>query len=204
MKFLNLFLIVLCISCLVNVPKISGQDYIPIFTQDYGSRLSMELDPVTFLYKGYSLHVRYQPMFSERLLIGVGTYALDLPEPIVDLNSKNRDLGWKARVRSAYFLSGEFYAKEANNGWFVGEQIGFQSFKVFNENEDRGSASFNNMLLLTYVGYSWHPYKGSFYIKPWVGLGYTQKVDGLNTVGSMKYDISPLYGFLTFHIGYNF
>lgn len=181
-----------------------GQDYIPIFTRDYSSRLSAEIDPVTFLYKGYSFHLRYQPMFSERFLIGAGTYAMDLPETFVDFNTANRDRGWNVRIRSAYFLHGEFYVTEANHRWFIGEQIGFQRFMVSNDREARGSARFNNLLLLTYIGYSWHPYKGSFYIKPWVGLGYTTKVDGLNTVGSMKYDISPLYGFFTVHVGYSF
>lgn len=182
----------------------SGQDYISIFTRDYRSRLSVEIDPVTYLFTGYSFHLRYQPMFSERFLIGAGTYAMDLPQTFVGLNRLNRDRGWNVRIRSAYFLHGEFYATEANHRWFIGEQVGFQRFMVSNDREGSGSARFNNLLLLTYVGYSWHPYKGSFYIKPWVGLGYTTKVDGLNMAGSMDYNISPLYVFATFHVGYSF
>lgn len=187
-----------------KVPESFCQDYIPIFSEDYGARLSVEVDPITFLLKGHSFHLRYQPMFSERFLLGAGTYALDLPEPVVDLNSRNRDMGWDVRIRSAYFLYGELYATAANDGWFVGEQVGFQSFRVTNAQEGNGSANFNNLLFLTYAGYSWHPYKGSFYIKPWIGLGFTKKVDGLNTVGSMAYHISPFFGFATFHLGYTF
>lgn len=187
-----------------NVTSISAQDYIPIFSRSYSSRLSLEIDPVAFVLKGYSLHVRYQPMFSERLLIGVGTYGLDLPETIVDLNKENRDRGWNVRIRSAYFLHGEFYPRKANYGWFLGEQIGFQSYKVSNTAEAGGSASFNTILLMTYAGYSWHPYKGSFYIKPWIGLGFTDKIDGINRVGSAKFDVGPLYPFFTFHAGYTF
>lgn len=187
-----------------NITPASAQDYIPIFSRSYSSRLSLEIDPVTFLLKGYSLHVRYQPMFSERLLIGVGTYALDLPETIVDLNKDNRDRGWNARIRNAYFLYGEYYPRKANNGWFLGEQIGFQRYKVTNESEAGGTASFNTILLMTYAGYSWHPYKGAFYIKPWVGLGFTEKIDGINRTGSAKYDVGPLFPFFTFHAGYTF
>jgi hypothetical protein len=182
----------------------NGQDYIPIFSRDYSSRLSVEIDPMTLLFKGYSLHVRYQPMFSERLLLGVGTYALDLPQFIVDLNRDNRDKGWDARIRSAYFVTGEFYPKKANQGWFIGEQIGFQSYKVSNNNEAGGSANFNGLLLMTFTGYSWHPYKGSFYIKPWIGLGYLTKVDGVSRLGSLRYDVGPLFPFFTFHAGYTF
>ncbi|MEX2231858.1 MAG: hypothetical protein WD824_06845 [Cyclobacteriaceae bacterium] len=204
MKSIPVVLFLSCTTFFASVPKTFAQDYIPIFSQDYSSRLSLEIDPITFLYKGYSLHVRYQPMFSERLLIGIGTYALDLPEPIINFNSQNRDEGWEVRIRSAYFVYGEYYIRKSNHGWFVGEQIGFQSFKVSNNSEVSGSTSFNNILLLTYLGYSWHPYKGSFYIKPWAGLGYTAKVDGINRVGSMKYDIAPLFPFVTFHVGYTF
>ena len=143
-------------------------------------------------------------MFSERFLIGAGTYALDLPETIVDFNRNNRDKGWNARIRSAYSLFGEMYIEKANHGWFVGEQVGFQSFKVSNRQEARGSTSFNTLLLMTYIGYSWHPYKGAFYIKPWAGLGFTNKVDGVNRVGAMKYDVGPLFPFFTFHAGYSF
>jgi len=201
----SLFAVIFILTILFSgVSKTFAQDYIPIFSQDYSSRLSFESDPMTFLLKGYSFHLRYQPMFEQRLLIGGGTYALDLPPQYVNLNSLNRDEGWDVRIRSAYIITGEFYAKKANWGWFIGEQIGFQSFKVTTEREVSGSASFNNILFLTYAGYSWHPYKGSFYFKPWIGLGYTDKVDGVNKVGSMKYNIAPLFPFLTFHAGYTF
>ena len=195
---------VVFMSLLVKVEETFCQDYIPVFTEDYGSRLSIEIDPISFLFDGHSFHVRYQPMFTERFLIGLGTYAMDLPDPVVDFNRKNRDMGWKVRIRGAYFLYGELYANQANHGWFIGEQIGFQRFYITNEREIMGSASFNNLLLLTYAGYAWHPYKGSFYIKPWVGIGFTERVDGLNSVGSLTYHISPFFGFLTFHLGYTF
>ena len=201
----RIFLMTLLSSViLATTSSVFAQDYIPIFTKRYSSRLSLEIDPVTFLLKGYSLHARYQPMFSERLLIGVGTYALDLPDAIVDFNKENRDMGWEARIRSAYFLYGEFYPGNANHGWFIGEQIGFQSYKVSNETEVSGTTSFNTILLMTYAGYSWHPYKGSFYIKPWIGLGFTEKIDGINQVGGLKYEVGPFFPFFTFHVGYTF
>ena len=201
MKTACLMTLGLLLSATCNV---SGQDYIPIFSRDYSSRLSVELDPITFMLGGHSIHLRYQPMFSERLLIGAGTYALDLPQSIINLNDHNRNQGWKARIRSAYALYGEFYPGKANHGWFAGEQLGFQAFKVTNESEVTGTASFNTFIAMTYAGYSWHPYKGSFYIKPWVGLGLTGKVDGLNTVGAMTYDVGPWFPFFTFHAGYTF
>ena len=180
------------------------QDYIPIFSRDYSSRFSVEIDPGTFILRGHSLYLRYQPMFTEKFLIGIGAYAMNLPEPVLNFSAGNRDKGWQVRIRSAYFLYGELYLKRANHGWFIGEQIGFQSFRVSNDTEESGSAEFNNLLLMTYLGYSWHPYKGSFYIKPWIGVGLAEMVDGINTVGTLRYDVGPLFPFFTVHIGYTF
>jgi hypothetical protein len=199
-----LIILVIALTFFSEGRKLCAQDYIPIFSQDYSSRLSLEIDPATFILRGYSFHIRYQPMVSKRLLIGVGTYAFDMPQPLINLNGMNKDEGWKVKVRNAYSLYGELFFKEANYGWFIGEQVGFQRFRVSNNKEAAGPAKFNCLVLMTYLGYSWHPYKGSFYIKPWVGLGYTSRVDGTNTVGSMRYDIAPLIPFFTFHIGYTF
>lgn len=204
MKLLKLICVAIFTAFFGRAERLMAQDYIPIFSQDYSSRLSVEIDPATFLLSGYSFHLRYQPMFSEKFLIGAGSYGLDLPDIFVNLNEQNRDQGWNVRIKSAYSIFAELYFKQANQGWFVGEQIGFQNYKISNANELNGSSRFNNILFMTYLGYSWHPYKGSFYIKPWAGLGLTDKVDGINKIGSLQYDISPVFLFLTFHVGYTF
>ena len=203
MRSTSVRILIVC-ALLACGQKVLSQDYIPIFSLDYGSRLSVEIDPISFILKGHSVHARYQPMFSEKFLIGLGTYAMDLPEAVLNMNPDNRDKGWNARIRSAYFLYGELYARKGNHGWFIGEQIGFQNFRVSNEREASGSTEFNSLLLMTYIGYSWHPYKGSFYIKPWAGLGISEKVDGINTIGSMRYDVGPLFPFFAVHVGYTF
>jgi hypothetical protein len=168
------------------------------------TKLSLETDPSTFLLEGYSFHVRVQPANCERWLLGAGTYGIKMPAPFVDLNKDNRNEGWNARIRNAYALYAEFYFHKANQKWFVGEQLGIQNYRVTNDFENGGSADFSNLLLMTYAGYSWHPGKGSFYVKPWAGLGYTKKVDGTTQVGAQAYDVAPIFPFVTFHIGYEF
>jgi hypothetical protein len=175
------------------------------YAQEKTTTFSIEIDPSTYLLKGYSFHVRIKPSSCERWMIGVGTYGLDLPDMLVNLNPDNRNEGWNARIRSAYSLYGEYYFKQANQRWFIGEQIGIQNFRVKNDQESNaGSADFSNMLLMTYFGYSWHPGAGGFYIKPWAGLGYTNQLSGSTTVGNLHYDVAPIFPFVTFHIGYNF
>jgi hypothetical protein len=169
------------------------------------TKFSIETDPSTFALKGYAIHIRIQPASCKRFLIGAGSYGLTLPDKMVDLNKNNRSEGWDVKIKSAYALYGEYYFKEANRGWFVGEQVGLQNFKISNDQEQSAvAADFRNLLLLTYIGYSWHPYKGRFYIKPWAGLGYTNKITGSTTVGTKVYDVAPLFPFVTFHVGYTF
>lgn len=198
------FILILALLLAAGSRRIFAQDYIPIFTRDYSSGLSIELDPVAYLMKGYSINLRYQPMFSGRFLIGLGTYGMDLPGYLLNMNGNNRDKGWHVRIRNAYLLYGELYLTQANHGWFIGEQIGFQGYRVRNNAEASSSTTFNNILLMTYLGYSWHPYKGSFYVKPWIGVGFTDKIDGINNIGSLKYEVGPWLPQVAIHAGYTF
>jgi hypothetical protein len=168
------------------------------------TRVSIETDPSTFLLSGYAIHLRIQPANCERWLIGAGSYGLELPEMLVNLNSKNRNEGWNAKIRNAYSLFGEYFFHRANQKWFVGEQIGLHNYRLGNRLEGGAASDFSSMLAMTYVGYAWHPFKGSFYVKPWAGLGYTRKISGDNLVGTRVYDVAPLFPFVTFHLGYEF
>ncbi len=164
-------------------------------------RFFIEVDPATFAFGGYSLHARIQPANCEHWLFGIGSYGMRLPDPFVDLNPNNRSEGWDVRISNAYAGYAEYYFSKANNKWFVGEQVGLQNFRVGNSSELVSSdGRFTNMLLMTYLGYNVYLWKSDFYLKPWAGLGYTEKVHG----SSKGYDVAPLFPFVTFHLGYRF
>ncbi len=61
---------------------------------------SIETDFFTFGFNGFAFHMRIKPKNGQHLLIGVGTYALDFPYFLVDLNEKNKDKGWNMRINS--------------------------------------------------------------------------------------------------------
>lgn len=171
------------------------------YAQDQKTKLSLETDPSTFILEGYSAHIRIQPANCERWLFGVGTYRLEIPDPLIDLNPDNRNEGWNVKIKDAYGLFAEYYFREANTKWFVGEQFSVQNYRVANKG---AAASFSNLLALTYIGYAWRPFDIPLYIKPWAGLGYTWKVKGSTDVGETSYDVAPLFPFVTFHVGYTF
>ncbi len=167
------------------------------------TKFSLEVDPATFAFNGYSFHIRVQPKGCDHLLVGFGTYALDMPDLLVDFNSKNKNKGWNVRINQGYSAFAEHHFLEVNRKWFVGTQIGIQEFKLEND-ATVGSEKFTNFLGMMYAGYTWKPFKNNMYIKPWAGFGYTSKISGTNTLGTLTYDISPITMFVTVHIGYTF
>lgn len=166
--------------------------------------ISVETDPSTFVFGGYALHVRVKPKKCTHLLLGAGTYALNMPSLMVNLNKENKGEDWEVRINSAFALFGEYYFKEANSKWFVGLQAGVQNYKIKNLRFTDASAKYSNLLLMPSIGYNWQPFKAPFYVKPWLGLGYTAKIEGENSIGAKNYDIAPILPFATLHLGYTF
>lgn len=165
---------------------------------------SIETDPSTFAFGGYAFHFRIKPKNSQRLLIGVGTYGMDMPDFMINMNADNKDMGWNVRISGAYALFGEYYFKEANNKWFVGLQLGMQNYKNTNDNVPNEVSNYSNLLIMPSIGYNWQPFSFPLYIKPWLGVGYTSKISGDNSIEDMTYTIAPLVPFVTLHIGYTF
>lgn len=165
---------------------------------------SIETDPSTFLLKGYAFHIRVKTKNCKHMVWGAGTYALDIPSLLVDMNSKNKVMGWNVRINSAYSLFGEYYFKEANSKWFAGLQVGVQNYKNTNDFIPNQTSRYSNLLLMPSIGYNWQPFSFPMYVKPWMGLGYTAKISGDNTIQGKEYDVAPLVPFLTLHIGYTF
>jgi hypothetical protein len=174
---------------------------------------SIEIDPATFFYNGYSLHLRVRPANVRHFAFGLGIYSFDIPKEYVDRDSENANKGWHARLSIAGSMFGEYYFKEATEKWFVGLQAGVQNFKNTNDSFDDEFSSYTNAIAMPYLGYSWYPFKFPFYVKPMIGVGYSTLLDGTSilissgtqTVKSTKeYHLDPITPFASIHIGYTF
>ena len=164
---------------------------------------SLEVDPATFFFKGYGVHVRVQPRSMEHWTLGVGVYAMDMPSTLVDLNPENQNEGWEVRIDRGYGLFGEYHFLEVNQGWFVGTQASIQDFKV-THTELNESTNYSNWMLMGYGGYVFRPFEHGLYFKPWGGVGVTDLMSGNSRVSDEKYDVLPVSMFATLHIGYTF
>jgi len=173
-------------------------------TSDNKSIFALETDPSAFVFNGYAFHFRFKPKKAKHILVGMGTYGLDLPEIMIDMNKKNKNQGWNVRINSAFSIFGEYYFSKANFNWFTGMQIGIQNFKLRNEKFSGSTTHFKNLILMPSIGYNWKPFSNAFYLKPWLGLGYNSILSGNQRIEDHHYDLGSLVPFLTLHVGYSF
>lgn len=167
------------------------------------AKFAVEIDPATFAFNGYGFHLRYKPKNSDHTLLGLGTYAMDMPDMLVDFNKENKNKDWNVRLNQGYSAFLEHHFKEVNRKWFVGSQVGVQEYKIQNDNLN-GNSRYSNLLVMGYAGYTFRPFNFDLYIKPWAGIGYTTKVSGDNILQGVEYNNAPITMFATLHIGYMF
>ncbi len=164
---------------------------------------SIEVDPFAFLSNGYGTHFRYKPANTEHILIGVGAYAINIPSVLVDINKENKGEGWDVRLNRGYGIFLEYHLNRVHQGAFFGSQFNMQKYEIGKEAIEN-SVNYTTVGAMIYGGYSWQIASSNVYIKPWMGLGYSGKIDGVNVLEGEEYAISHLTPFATLHIGYSF
>lgn len=181
------------------------------------STLSYEIDPIVpFALHAIGGHLVWKPKTSKHFvfllaLIVKGT----MPNAILNLDAKNKNLGWHYKINQGMGIETEYYYKEANKGWFSGIQLFTQEINITNDNvPDVKKHRTNTGTAVITTGYKWYPFKKKkhFYLKPWAGIGYAGIISGAfskeiipNTiVGSYEYHIQKFTPFATVHFGYTF
>ena len=167
------------------------------------TRISLEIDPATFVFKGYGVHLRIQPKKTDHLFLGIGAYAMNMPDVLVDFNKNNKGKNWNVRLNKGFGVFAEHHFTEVNKKWFIGTQVSLQEYKIEND-IIAGANKFTNLLAMGYFGYTLKPFDNNFYIKPWAGIGYSSKIDGTTMLGTSEYDNAPITMFATLHLGYTF
>ncbi len=167
------------------------------------TQFEIETDPATFAMDGYALHFRVWPQSLPKMRLGAGIYSLSLPDAMINMNTKNKDEGWDVEINRGIGFFSEYYMSPDKQEWFVGIQLGHQSFTVKNRTLGNGTSEFSNILVMPYGGYRWQLNK-RFYAQAWMGLGYTDTISGNAQINDETYDVSPVIPFGTLHVGYSF
>jgi hypothetical protein len=157
--------------------------------EDVGLRADVEVDPLAFALRGYSLHVG---LGAKRMRVDLGAFALEYPkflEPHAGVETASNGFGAKFQ----YFLFAE------QRGGFVGVDlsVGRQLLEAATGDVARRDLFLN---LGGHVGWRFVIARG-FYVTPWVGLAYDVLADDVR-LGGKTYDARPLVPFVTLHVGY--
>ena len=161
---------------------------------------AIEIDPATYGFDGYSVHLKHTFDALPKTQFGVGVYAMDFPDIFVDMHSKNKDRGWNVRLERGIGLFADIYLEEKQSGWFYGGQLAQQKYKI--DRLGKG-ATYNTLLLMAHGGYK-YDINEHFYLKLWGGVGYSHKYSGQNRVDDLIYDVPKVVPFGALHIGYQF
>ena len=164
----------------------------------------VEVDPATFALGGFSAHARLEAAPGSKWVVGAGIYGLDLPKAMVDLDSKNRDEGWKVRLTFGAGLFMDRFLSRADRGLFVGIQVASQRYRLRNPQISPGETQYTSLLVMPRIGYVWRPGNSHLYVMPWMGIGYTDKVSGSAQLADARYHLSHVAAFATVHVGWRF
>lgn len=151
----------------------------------------VEVDPAGYLLDGYSLHVG---LGWKRLRVDLGAYAMALPRAVHghdDLDVSFDGYG----VKVQYFLFSE------QRGGFVGVDAGVVRPTIAKPGTQ---LAVRNTELGVGVNLGWRfNLPASFYLTPWLGVGYGFNPHTVSLAGS-SYEGSHLSIFPAVHLGYRF
>jgi hypothetical protein len=185
-------------------------------TENAKSIFALEVDPIVpLVLNGIGGHLMWQPKTAKHFVYGFAFVAFGKkPDFILNMESKNRDKGWKYEINQGFGIEAEFYYKITNKDWFTGIQLFTQEINLTNSNVNSVKEHRTNtgMAVIT-TGYKWYPCKKQhFYLKTWAGIGYSGIIKGAfssnvvdNTkIGNYEYHIQEFTPFATVHVGYKF
>ncbi len=167
------------------------------------NKFYIETDPATFLMKGDSFHIKYSSSNLPNWRFGIGTYSLEFPSALIDINGENKNKGLDVEISRGIGVFSEYYFDEGMSGLMVGLQISEQKMNV-SSSKLHESAEFKNAMIMSSIGYRYNIEGTKFYVLPWAGFGYTKTTSGKQERVASTYDQDPWLGFMTFHLGYSF
>jgi len=159
--------------------------------------LHVEVDPIAYALKGYSVHGIYQV---NKFSFDAGIFGIQPPEGYTG-NKGFREKMNGAGIKTHYHFSGV-------KGWFTGLSAGYVVMDV--KHKASGSSDkVKSVDIAADAGYRfffWKDQEGNptgLYLMPWVSVGYEVYHEKVNII-EKEYKQQPVSFFPTVHIGYRF
>ncbi|MBS1636143.1 MAG: hypothetical protein JST26_09520 [Bacteroidetes bacterium] len=155
----------------------------------------LEVDPIAYALKGYSVHGIYN---HNHFRFDLGFYGIETPGELTG------NKGFTVR-NSGFGLKANYMFRKVN-GFYGGVDLGYGK-TIATETESNLKDTGHNISVGTHIGYRFflfprqHNALHGLYLTPWAGISYNYAHDAI-TLGNYKE--SSLGYFATFHVGYRF
>ena len=162
----NLYIILLFLGGLVN-----AQDSLK-------THFTTAIDVSPFSMGGYSFKAGIIPKSCSKTEIAIEAFSMNIPDMVIDLNSKNANAGWDERVNNGLALYIDRKLGSKRSSFWAGA-----GFVYLNHDVDNKHVFFNyqQMEYLARVNYKWYPFGNSgFYVNPYIALAGRHKIGGDN------------------------
>jgi opacity protein-like surface antigen len=154
-------------------------------------RFDVEVDPIAYVARGYSLHAGLSWL---RLRLDLGAFGAHVPEFM------HGQPGFEDRMQG-YGAKLDVFLVDASGGPFLGVEGGWLEQRIV-DTESHLSAGTNAWSAGVRAGWLFN-LPGNFFVRPWVGVGYRFGELPVQ-VGERTFEQSHLLIFPTFHLGYRF
>lgn len=162
---------------------------IAAFSSNGFAQIYVEVDPLAYIMKGYSLHTGY--VFNG-MKIDAGVFGLEVPQAV----HGNKDF----TVKMGGFGAKWHYLGSSTAGWFAGFGAGYTKTTY---SVTGGSTSKNRFSFGVEGGYRFEFENTGLYIMPWLGIDHAFG-DSKTTVNGKIFEEGTVSFFPTVHIGWAF
>ncbi len=153
--------------------------------------IDIEIDPIAYIFKGYSMHIGYN---SSHIRYDIGVFGIEVPEWI-NGNDGFYNYGWGVGAKVDYYMQG------TGRGLFAGISGDVVASRV--RWKETGSGETNPVYAVgVTVGYKL-PVTNNLYIKPWLNMSYMFDMKDIYIDGQV-FEQSSIRPFPTIHIGWHF
>lgn len=166
-------------------------------TANINRTFHVEVDPIAYALKGYSVHVIYQV---NKFSFDAGIFGIQPPEGFTGNKGFLEKMNG-AGIKAHYHFSGI-------KGWFTGLSAGYSSMDI--KHKASGSSDTGKSVGIGadagYRFFFWKDQNGrptGLYLMPWVSIGYDVYQEKINII-EKEYKQQPVSFFPTIHIGYRF
>lgn len=154
--------------------------------------LDVEIDPLAFLARGFSVHGGFR---WDHFRLDLGAFGAEVPGFLAsDDRFESRFAGFGLKLDYRFYAEGD--------GPFVGVSAGRARVTVTHEASGE-TTDFHQHEVSLRAGWQWDVVAG-LYVAPWVSLGYAPDAKGVELGGQQQKAPSKLIVFPTLHLGYRF